>query len=586
MARESRVYGKIRVADLDSGVRMLTLFNPARRNAIGPEMISELLYALDDAHADNDVVFCLPKERMVAADEVRHMLLEMGITVRMVPDGSVFLPLRDELTYFHDEIPMFTYYGKPFVVGQLFLKRCLDVAGALAGLGLTVFLFPFIALAIWLDSPGPLFFRQVRVGENGRAVHVLEIPFHVSGCGTPKERVDPAERDERGPLSGIRNDPRVTRVGKFLRRMSLDELPQFWNVLRGEMSLVGTRPPTPEEVAGYEYKHRKRICIKPGITGLWQVSGRNEIRNFDEVVRLDIEYIDQWSLWLDVKILMKTFRVLLARAGRIDHPLQEKMFLVLIGAVMLISFRGEAMIRRTFRVAILLVVFSLTGVHSVRAADPYGSTGGSLERAQSPYQGGMGYQGATGSYPTAPGLQSPYPQPSSVSPFPRGEGSSREGTTPSMEKGALPLLPPLPPEAQSAFEQMVSGKVEITRPQFDVIRMDPTIRFMNFMGVTPPGAILVPIKIVVPDPEKKESRPVQPTAPQTTLPTDVEAGYLVGPPDRIREMFHLLGISSPYSISMDLKHFGHDLFLRGAPVSSRRTGCRWGPITSSAPETS
>jgi len=224
------------------------------------------------------------------------------------------------------------------------------------------------------------------------------------------------------------------------------------------------------------------------------------------------------------------------------------------------------MIRRTYWVAILLVVFSLTGVHSVRAADPYGSAGGSMEQTQSPYQGGMGYQGAPGSYPMnpmGPGLQSPYPQPSPVSPFPRGEGSSREGTTPSMEKGILPLLPPLPPEGQSAFEQMVSGKVEITRPQFDVIRKDPTIRFMNFMGVTPPGTILVPIKIVVPDPERKESRPVQPTAPQTTLPTDVDAGYLVGPPDRIREMFHLLGISSPYSISMDLKHFGLDLFLQG-----------------------
>jgi lipopolysaccharide/colanic/teichoic acid biosynthesis glycosyltransferase len=118
-----------------------------------------------------------------------------------------------------------------------------------------------------------------------------------------------------GALFKIRNDPRVTRVGKFLRRTSLDELPQFWNVLRGEMSLVGTRPPTPDEVSGYEYKHRRRICIKPGITGLWQVSGRNDIRDFDEVVRLDIEYIDQWSLWLDVKILMKTFRVLLARNG-------------------------------------------------------------------------------------------------------------------------------------------------------------------------------------------------------------------------------------------------------------------------------
>ena len=214
--------------------------------------------------------------------------------------------------------------------------------------------------------------------------------------------------------------------------------------------------------------------------------------------------------------------------------------------------------RRTSWVAILLVVFSLIGVQSVRAADPYGSAGGSMEQPQSPYQGR-----ATGSYPMTPGLQSPYPQPSLVTPFPQGEGSSRDSSIQSMETGASPRLPPLPPEGQSAFEQMVSGKVEITRPQFEVIRKDPTIRFMNFMGVTPPGTILVPIKII-PDPEKKEFRPIQPIGrQQTILPTDVEAGYLVGPPDRIREMFHLLGISSPHSISMDLKHFGHDLFLQG-----------------------
>lgn len=262
----------------------------------------------------DEVVFFVPKEQTAVADEVRHTLIDIGITVRMVPDSSVFMPLREELTYFHNEIPMFTYYGKPFVLGQLFLKRCLDVAGALAGLGLTAFLFPFIALAIRLDSPGPLFFRQVRVGENGR----------LFTCWKFRSMYQDAERRKRelvtlnemnGTIFKMRNDPRVTRVGKFLRRMSLDELPQFWNVLRGEMSLVGTRPPTPDEVAGYEYKHRKRICIRPGITGLWQVSGRNEIRDFDEVVRLDIEYIDQWSLWLDVKILMKTFRVLLARNG-------------------------------------------------------------------------------------------------------------------------------------------------------------------------------------------------------------------------------------------------------------------------------
>ena len=264
--------------------------------------------------AVDEVVVCLPKEQMAAADEIRHTLQDMGITVRMVPDGSVFLPLREDLSYFHDEIPMFTYYGKPFVVGQLFLKRCLDVAGALAGLGLTALLFPFIALAIRLDSPGPLFFRQVRVGENGRLFTCWKFRSMYRDAERRKKELIPLN-EMNGALFKIRNDPSVTRVGKVLRRMSLDELPQFWNVLRGEMSLVGTRPPTPEEVAGYGYRHRKRICIRPGITGLWQVSGRNDIRDFDEVVRLDIEYIDQWSLWLDVKILMKTFRVLLARNG-------------------------------------------------------------------------------------------------------------------------------------------------------------------------------------------------------------------------------------------------------------------------------
>ena len=151
------------------------------------------------------------------------------------------------------------------------------------------------------------------------------------------------------------------------------------------------------------------------------------------------------------------------------------------------------MIRRTFLVTILLVVFSLIGAHSVRAADPYGSAGGSLEQTPSRYPGTTGYPGAAGSFPGA-----------------QGDGSSRESTTPSMEAGISPPLPPLPPEGQSAFEQMVSGKVEITRSQFEVIIKDPKIRFMDFMGATLPGTILVPVKII-PDPEKKGFRPIQPT---------------------------------------------------------------------------
>lgn len=118
-----------------------------------------------------------------------------------------------------------------------------------------------------------------------------------------------------GAMFKIKDDPRVTRVGAFIRKTSIDELPQFWNVLKGEMSLVGTRPPTPDEVATYENWHRKRICIKPGITGLWQVSGRNCISDFDEVARLDIRYIEEWSLWLDIKLLAKTILVVFTGRG-------------------------------------------------------------------------------------------------------------------------------------------------------------------------------------------------------------------------------------------------------------------------------
>ena len=225
------------------------------------------------------------------------------------------------------------------------------------------------------------------------------------------------------------------------------------------------------------------------------------------------------------------------------------------------------MIRRTFRVAILLFVSSLIGVNAAWAADPYGSTGGSQEQTQSPYpgggsQGGMGYQGGTGSFPMSPGLQSPYPQPSSLSPFPQGGGPIGEGSSPSMETGAAPRLEPLPPERQSAFEQLVSGKVEITKVQFDIIQKDPNIRFSNTMVVPPPGSILVAVKIV-PLPEKKDPRLFQPMAQPTIQPPEIDAGYLIGSPDRIGEMFRLLGIASPYSISMDLKHFGYDLFLEG-----------------------
>lgn len=262
----------------------------------------------------DEVVFCIPKDYLVSVEPYLHELEELGITVRMVMDFFEASFYRKEISLFHNELPMLTYYPKEFEAQQLFLKRMLDIAGSLVGLTIAGAFFPFIALAIKLDSPGPLLFWQERVGENNRIFRCWK--FRSMAVDAESRKKSLLDRNEmKGPVFKIQDDPRITRVGKFLRKTSMDELPQFWNVLKGEMSLVGTRPPTPDEVALYENWHRRRICIKPGITGLWQVSGRNRIDDFDEIVRLDLHYIDKWSLWLDVKILVKTIGVVLSRTG-------------------------------------------------------------------------------------------------------------------------------------------------------------------------------------------------------------------------------------------------------------------------------
>lgn len=265
-------------------------------------------------YAVDEVVFCVPPEELRGLDERVREMAEMGITVRMVLDFYESDEMRREVSMFHERLPMLTFYGKAFDASQLFLKRCLDIAGSLVGLALTILLFPFIALAIRLDSPGPLLFSQGRVGMNGRIFRCWKFrSMYVDAEERKKELM--AQNEMKGAMFKMKDDPRITKVGRFLRKTSLDELPQFWNVFRGEMSLVGTRPPTPDEVMRYERWHRKRICIKPGITGLWQVSGRNQIQEFDEVVRLDLQYIDRWSIWLDLKLLCKTVWVVFARRG-------------------------------------------------------------------------------------------------------------------------------------------------------------------------------------------------------------------------------------------------------------------------------
>jgi exopolysaccharide biosynthesis polyprenyl glycosylphosphotransferase len=249
--------------------------------------------------------------------DIEHYILllaELGITARTALNTFYRLRSRTELSMFHNELPMMTFKPASFTEEQLFLKRCIDIAGGVVGVLLLLLLAPFIALAIRLESPGPIFFGQTRVGENGRRFTCWKFrSMYIDAEERKKELLHLNEMG--GAIFKIRDDPRVTRVGKFLRKTSLDELPQFWNVLRGEMSLVGTRPPTPDEVEKYENWQRRRISIKPGLTGLWQVSGRNSINDFNEVVRLDLKYIDSWSLSLDFKLLLKTLKVVFFREG-------------------------------------------------------------------------------------------------------------------------------------------------------------------------------------------------------------------------------------------------------------------------------
>jgi exopolysaccharide biosynthesis polyprenyl glycosylphosphotransferase len=262
----------------------------------------------------DEVVFCLPRSEMGTVEILVHDLSEMGITSRMVLDLIDFPASRSELSIFHDELPMLTFYSKAFDPKQLLAKRILDVLGASVGLMLLGVLLPLLAFLIRRDSPGPIFFGQERVGENGRRFRCWKLrSMYIDAEERKKELL--AQNEMSGAIFKIKNDPRVTPIGRLLRKSSLDEFPQFWNVLRGEMSLVGTRPPTPDEVEQYENWHRKRLCIKPGITGLWQVTGRNQIQDFNEIARLDIRYIENWSVWLDLKIIFKTVWVVVGGRG-------------------------------------------------------------------------------------------------------------------------------------------------------------------------------------------------------------------------------------------------------------------------------
>lgn len=244
------------------------------------------------------------------------LCLEMGVTVRVVMDVSYTRRMHrsDSFVSSVGTFPVITYHTIALNSFERVIKRTMDLVIAILA---TIILSPIMlitAVAIRIDSPGPAIFKQKRVGQNGRIFDIYKFRSMCVDAEAKKETL--MEQNEMdGFMFKIKDDPRVTRVGKFIRKTSIDELPQLFNVIRGEMSLVGTRPPTIEEVSRYKRGQWRRISIKPGITGMWQISGRNDITNFDEVVELDLKYIDNWTIWLDIKILFKTVGVLVTKKG-------------------------------------------------------------------------------------------------------------------------------------------------------------------------------------------------------------------------------------------------------------------------------
>ena len=236
--------------------------------------------------------------------------LEMGITVRVVLESYK----KEKMSSYVSSIgiyPMITYHTVALNSYEKLLKRLGDLLISAIALILVSPIMIITAAAIKLDSKGPVFFVQKRVGQNGRIFNIYKFRSMCADAELKKELLMESNEMSGSVMFKMKDDPRVTRVGRFIRRTSIDELPQLFNVIIGNMSLVGTRPPTIDEVEKYDRGQWRRISIKPGITGLWQVSGRSNIKDFDEVVKLDLRYIDNWSLMYDVKIMLKTILVLL-----------------------------------------------------------------------------------------------------------------------------------------------------------------------------------------------------------------------------------------------------------------------------------
>ncbi|MGP8313486.1 sugar transferase [Enterocloster aldenensis] len=266
-------------------------------------------------HIIDEILLSIPDDPRQEA-ELAKQFLSIGMVVHIYMEQFLQdIPRKtlervsnmNVITCFNREIPM----------RSMFCKRLLDILGGAVGCVMTLVIGLMIGPMIFFKSPGPILFSQIRVGKNGRKFRIYKFRSMVMDADERKEMLM-SRNKIRGNMFKMDDDPRIIPgIGHFIRRTSLDEFPQFFNVLRGDMSLVGTRPPTVDEYEAYSFSHKKRLAMKPGITGLWQISGRSDITDFEEVVKLDGQYIDQWDLEMDVKIIFKTILVILKRRGSV-----------------------------------------------------------------------------------------------------------------------------------------------------------------------------------------------------------------------------------------------------------------------------
>ncbi len=278
------------VADRD------TLFEVAKRNVV------------------DEVFIYIPRSIKIDLEALVLEFERMGIVVHLNLDIFSNINLKEKTINELAGHNVVTFSTKLFDTKHAIIKRSLDIAGGLVGCVLLLLLSIFLVPVIKIESPGPVFFKQTRVGKNGRKFKIYKFRSMYKDAEQRKQEL--MEKNEmKGLMFKLSDDPRITKVGKFIRKTSLDEFPQFINVLKGDMSLVGTRPPTEDEFLQYESQHKRRLMLKPGLTGLWQVSGRSDINDFEEVVRMDLEYIDNWSVKMDAKLIFKTVGIVVFGRG-------------------------------------------------------------------------------------------------------------------------------------------------------------------------------------------------------------------------------------------------------------------------------